>query len=143
MPRPWRAQFSMLWRRTSFIAGAGFGAEASFCSGASCPNVGMPKATIMAKAMLTTLRVDSALLSFMVGFSRRSEMQNLVHTNAKHWTQKTTRAKRKSRPMRSSPKNIVGLTPIIRKRPRLGEIQNLVHTNAKLTGTVEKVFVHE
>src|ERR1039458_2654009 len=74
-PRPWRAQFSMLWRRTSFIAGAGFGAAASSCTRASCPNVGMPKAMIMPKAMLTTLRVESALLSFMVGFSRRSDLQ--------------------------------------------------------------------
>src|ERR1039458_10112646 len=130
----------MLWRRTSFITGAGCAAEASFCSGASCPNVGTPKATIMPKAMLTTLRVESALLSFMVGSSRLSEMQNLVHTKAKHGTQKTTRTKRKSRPMRSTPKSNVGLTPIIRARLRLGEMQNLVHTNAKLTGKVEKVF---
>ena len=67
-------------------------------------------------------------------------MQNLVHTNAKHWTQKTTRVKRKSRPMRSTPKNNVGLTPIIRERIRLGEMQNLVYANAELTGKVEKVF---
>src|ERR1039458_1480999 len=60
----------MLCRRTSFITGAGFGVEASFCSGASCPNVGTPKATIMPKATMTTLRVESALLSFMVGSSR-------------------------------------------------------------------------
>src|ERR1017187_2433654 len=130
----------MFWRRTSFIAGAGFGVEASFCGGASCPNVGTPKATIMPKATMPTRRVESALLSFMVGSSRLSEMQNLVHTNAKHGTQKTTRAKRKSRPMRSTPKNNVGLAPIIRERIRLGEMQNLVHTNAELTGKVEKVF---
>src|ERR1017187_1058649 len=85
MPRPWRAQFSMLWRRTSFIAGAGCGAEASFCSGASCPNVGMPKAMIMPKAMLTTLRVESALLSFMVGFSRRSDLQESCSHGRKAW----------------------------------------------------------
>src|ERR1019366_6944819 len=38
----------------------------SFCSGASCPNVGTPNATIMPKATMTTLRVESALLAFMV-----------------------------------------------------------------------------
>src|ERR1017187_10485911 len=94
MPRPWRAQFSMLWRRTSFITGAGCGAEASFCGEASCPNVGMPKATIIPKAMVTTLRVESALLAFMVCSSRlKRNAESCSHAckalHAKNDTRKT------------------------------------------------------
>ena len=71
-------------------------------------------------------------------------MQNLVHTNAKHWTQKNDSRKTEITPHEINPEEgMFGLALIIRERLRLSEMQNLVHANAKLAGTVEKVFVHE